>query len=77
MKSPGCMGCLIASWRRTNTVAGNFYSIADMAIWGWASLWEGQQQTLDDKPYLARSLDLVGGRPGVIAARALAAELRR
>ena len=57
-------------------VAGEFYSIADMAIWGWASLWEGQQQTLDDKPHMARWLDTVSARPGVIAGRALAADLR-
>jgi len=57
-------------------VAGYDYTIADMAIWPWASLWEGQQQTLDDKPHLARWLDLVGHRPGVIAGHALALELR-
>ncbi|MFK7746340.1 MAG: glutathione S-transferase N-terminal domain-containing protein [Roseobacter sp.] len=57
-------------------VAGDFYSIADMSIWGWASLWEGQQQTLDDKPHLARWLDTVSQRPGVIAGRALYAEKR-
>ncbi|MCV6823858.1 MULTISPECIES: glutathione S-transferase N-terminal domain-containing protein [Halocynthiibacter] len=57
-------------------VAGDFYSIADMAIWGWASLWEGQQQTLDDKPHLARWLETVGNRPGVERGRALAAEQR-
>lgn len=57
-------------------VAGDFYSIADMAIWGWASLWEGQQQTLEDKPHMARWLEEVGARPGVIAGRAVAAELR-
>ncbi|MGI9367707.1 MAG: glutathione S-transferase N-terminal domain-containing protein [Ruegeria sp.] len=57
-------------------VAGNFYSIADMAIWGWSSLWEGQQQTLDDKPHFARWLEVVTARPGVQAGRALYAELR-
>lgn len=57
-------------------VAGNAYTIADMAIWPWASLWEGQQQTLDDKPHLARWLETLGARPGVQAGRALAAELR-
>ncbi|MGO4916475.1 glutathione S-transferase N-terminal domain-containing protein [Pseudogemmobacter sp. W21_MBD1_M6] len=61
---------------RHEFVAGDFFSIADMAIWGWASLWEGQQQTLDDKPHLKRWLDRVGARPGVIAGRALAAEKR-
>lgn len=57
-------------------LAGDFYSIADMACWGWASLWEGQQQTLEDKPNLARWLEEVGGRPGVIAGRAVGAEMR-
>lgn len=57
-------------------VAGDFFSIADMAIWPWASLWEGQQQTLDDKPNMARWLDEVSARPGVQAGRALFAEKR-
>ncbi|MEL6585851.1 MAG: glutathione S-transferase N-terminal domain-containing protein [Pseudomonadota bacterium] len=57
-------------------VAGDFYSIADMAIWPWASLWEGQQQTLEDKPNVARWLDTMGNRPAVQAGRALHAALR-
>jgi len=57
-------------------VAGDAFSIADMAIWPWASLWEGQQQTLDDKPHMARWLDLVSARPAVQRGRALAADLR-
>lgn len=57
-------------------IAGADYSIADMACWGWASLWEGQQQTLDDKPHLARWLDEVGARPAVKRGRALHANLR-
>ncbi|WP_299507016.1 glutathione S-transferase N-terminal domain-containing protein [uncultured Roseobacter sp.] len=57
-------------------VAGDFYSIADMSIWGWASLWEGQQQTLDDKPNMARWLETMAARPGVQAGRALHAEKR-
>lgn len=57
-------------------VAGDFYSIADMSIWGWASLWEGQQQTLEDKPHMARWLDLMAARPGVQAGRALHADKR-
>jgi GST-like protein len=58
-------------------VAGDFFSIADMAIWPWASLWEGQQQVLDDKPNLARWLDTVAAREGVRRGRALAADKRR
>ena len=57
-------------------VAGDFYSIADMSIWGWASLWQGQQQTLNDKPHLKRWLETVSARPAVIQGRALAAEKR-
>ncbi len=58
-------------------IAGDFFSIADMAIWPWASLWEGQEQTLDDKPNMARWLKTVGERPSVKAGRALAAEKRK
>ena len=57
-------------------VAGGFYSIADMAIWSWASLWSGQEQSLEDKPNMARWLDLVGSRPAVIAGRAVAEDER-
>ena len=57
-------------------VAGDFLSIADFAIWPWASLWEGQEQTLADKPHLARWLDGMAARPGVARGRAVAAELR-
>jgi GST-like protein len=57
-------------------VAGDFFSIADMAIWPWASGWERQEQTLDDKPNMKRWLDTVGARPGVQAGRAVAQEKR-
>ena len=39
-------------------VAGD-YSIADMAIWPWASLWEGQKQNIADFPNMAGWLDRV------------------
>ncbi len=57
-------------------VAGDFYSIADMAIWPWAHLWKRQEQTIDDKPHFARWIEAVGSRPAVQAGRALAAEKR-
>lgn len=57
-------------------LAGDFYSIADMACWGWAGLWEGQQQSLDDKPHLARWLAELSDRPAVQRGRALGAENR-
>ena len=61
---------------KTEYVAGDFYSIADMAIWPWACLWEGQQQDISDKPNLQRWLDLVGNRPAVQKGKALAEEKR-
>ena len=70
------LGVLDRQLGRGSHVAGDFYSIADMAIWPWASLWEGQQQTLDDKPNLARWLDEVGARPAVQRGRAVAADRR-
>ena len=58
-------------------VAGDFCSIADFAIWPWAQNWKGQQQTLDDKPHFAAWLDRMAARPGVIAGKAVASEVRQ
>ncbi|HHC29704.1 MAG TPA: glutathione S-transferase family protein [Rhodobacterales bacterium] len=57
-------------------LAGEAYTIADMASYGWASLWEGQQQTLDDKPNLARWLGEVGAREAVQRGMAVGIEKR-
>ena len=70
------LGVLNKQLGENDYVAGDFYSIADMAIWPWATLWEGQGQTLEDKPHLARWLDLVGARPAVQKGKALGAEKR-
>lgn len=69
-------GVLDRQLARSEYIAGDFYSIADMATWGWATLWEGQQQTLDDKPHMKRWLATVGARSAVIKGRAVAADLR-
>ncbi|MDE0967878.1 MAG: glutathione S-transferase N-terminal domain-containing protein [Octadecabacter sp.] len=69
----GVLNCQLANHE---FVAGDFYSIADISIWGWASLWEDQQQSLDDKPNLRRWLDTVTARAGVQKGRAIAAEKR-
>ncbi|KAA2313090.1 glutathione S-transferase family protein [Pseudooceanicola sediminis] len=61
---------------RNEYVAGDFFSIADMAIWPWACLWEGQQQDISDKPNLKRWLDLVAARPAVQKGKDLKSELR-
>ena len=70
-------GVLDRQLARHAYVACDEVTIADFAIWGWASLWEGQQQTLEDKPHMARWLDTMAARPGVIAGRALHADKRR
>ncbi|HEY8565401.1 MAG TPA: glutathione S-transferase N-terminal domain-containing protein [Beijerinckiaceae bacterium] len=45
-------------------VAGD-YSIADMAILGWAKLWERQGQTIDEFPNVKRWLEALLARPAV------------
>ncbi len=57
-------------------VAGDFYSIADMAIWPWAQNWAGQEQTIDDKPHFARWLDAMWARPAVKFGKNVAIEMR-
>lgn len=69
-------GVLDRQLAESEFVAGHFFSIADMAVWPWASLWEGQQQDLTDKPHLSRWLKTLTDRPGVQRGRALAAEKR-
>jgi GST-like protein len=54
-------------------VAGDFHSIADMAIWPWVSRWERQEQVLEDTPQVKRWFDELGARPAVQRGRALAA----
>ncbi|MEM9013012.1 MAG: glutathione S-transferase N-terminal domain-containing protein [Pseudomonadota bacterium] len=57
-------------------VAGDFFSIADMAIWPWASLWEGQQQDIAGLPHMQAWLDRCAARPAVAKGREVAAEMR-
>jgi GST-like protein len=68
-------GVLDRRLRDRDYVAGE-YSIADMAIWPWASLWRGQEQDIEAFPHMKAWLDRVGARPAVQAGRALAAEAR-
>ena len=58
-------------------VTGEDLTIADIAIWPWARGWEGQQQTLDDKPDLKRWLETLAARPAFQRGRAVAAEARQ
>ena len=56
-------------------VAGD-YSIADMAIWPWASLWRNQGQDISMFPHMEAWLQRVADRPAVQRGRALGAERR-
>ena len=56
-------------------VAGD-YSIADMACWPWL-LPVAQGQDLADFPNLRAWVERVGARPGVVAGKAVGADLRR
>ena len=54
-------------------VAGD-YSIADMAIWPWATGWKNQEQDIGRFPHLAAWLERVGARPAVLAGASLATD---
>ena len=46
-------------------IAGDDYSIADMACYPWTVGWETQGQDIDEFPYFKRWFEEVGARPGV------------
>jgi GSH-dependent disulfide-bond oxidoreductase len=56
--------------------AGDFLSIADIAIWPWAQNWKGQQQDIANKPHFARWLDTLAARPAFVKGKAVAEEVR-
>ncbi len=56
-------------------VAGD-YSIADMALVGWAKLWERQGQNIEDFPHVKRWLSMLLARPAVERGLSVAGELR-
>ncbi len=69
-------GVLDARLEANQYVAGDFYSIADMAIWPWASLWRGLEQSLDDRPGLTRWMEELKNRPLLRKGRAQFEEAR-
>ncbi|MET3133369.1 GST-like protein [Oxalobacteraceae bacterium GrIS 1.11] len=56
-------------------VAGEAYSIADMAIYPWIVPHEKQRQKLEDFPHLARWFAAIAARPATVRAYARAAEI--
>jgi GST-like protein len=69
-------GVLDRQLRGRAFVAGDALTIADIAIWPWAQGWERQQQTLADKPDLARWLADLAARPAFQRGTAVGAEKR-
>jgi GST-like protein len=53
-------------------VAGETYSIADMACYPWIAYYEHQSQKLEDFPHIARWFAAIGARPAVVRAYAIA-----
>lgn len=49
-------------------IAGDFYSIADMASYPWVRLHKGQRQDLGDFPNLKRWVEAVAQRPATVSA---------
>ncbi len=56
-------------------IAGDAYSIADMACYPWVVPHERQQQNLNDFPHLKRWFDVIAARPATQRAYARAAEV--
>ena len=57
-------------------VAGNFFSIADMAIWPWISLWRRQDQNIDLFPNIKSWSDRCKNRTAVQKGRDLLKQKR-
>jgi GST-like protein len=53
-----------------NFLAGDDYTIADMASYPWIVPWKRQQQNLDDFPNLRRWFDAIRARPATVRAYA-------
>ena len=62
---------------KTEFIASNAFSIADMATWPWVILWEGQQQDLEESPHLSRWLDAGWQRPCLLKGQSILKEKRR
>jgi GSH-dependent disulfide-bond oxidoreductase len=56
-------------------MAGQHYSIADMASYPWIVPHERQGQNLNDFPHLKRWFTAIGARPATVAAYAKAAAI--
>lgn len=58
-------GLLDDQLKDNDWIANNEYSIADMACWGWVTLYELQGQDIDATPHLKEWFERMGERPAV------------
>ncbi|VWX63635.1 putative S-transferase [Burkholderiales bacterium 8X] len=58
-------------------IAGDSYSIADIAIFPWLRSWENQGIVLQEYPHLKKWFDLIAKRPAVERGVKVLAELRK
>ena len=61
----------------TKFIAGNSYSIADMAIFHWLRNWENQGMDWADYPHVKKWFDLIAARPAVQRGVEVLANLRK
>jgi GSH-dependent disulfide-bond oxidoreductase len=62
---------------QTKYLAGNEYTIADMATFPWLRSYEKQGQKLEDFPHLKKWFDEIAARPAVIRGVKVLTELRK
>lgn len=70
------LGVLDKQLLKNKYVAGDFYSIADIAIYPWISLWRGMEQEIEHRKGLSRWLEELKQRPQVRAGRGLYADAK-
>ena len=63
-------GVLDRRLKHRGFLAGDHYTIADMASYPWVVPWKRQQQNLDDFPNLQRWFKAIAGRPATVRAYA-------
>jgi GST-like protein len=71
------LGVLDKRLAENEYVAGDFYSIADMATYPWCQGTDWRADALPDFPNVVRWMDVIAERPAVRRVDAVAAEMRK
>ena len=70
-------GVLDTQLRKTAYLAGDNYTIADIATFPWARSWKNQGIELDDYPHVKRWFDEISARPAVVRGVTVLADRRK